>query len=95
MRTAGSFHIRGGGSEEERYALHLATTVQPAARLVYSHFKAFGAEGRLLTRREPRFQHRLVYEVHLPGSPAALQALNEMGVLSDSFDWSRVSPATA
>jgi hypothetical protein len=40
----------------------------------------------LLTRREPRFQHRLVYEVRVKGTPAALQALNEMGVLSDSFE---------
>ena len=54
--------------------------------MAYSQFKALGAEGELLTRREPRFQHRLVYEVHLKGSPAALQALNEMGVLSDSFE---------
>ena len=47
---------------------------------------AMRAEGELLTRREPRFQHRLVYEVHLKGMPAALQALNEMGVLSDAFE---------
>ena len=64
----------------------MATTVQAAAKMVYSLFKAYGAEGELLTRREPRFQHRLVYEVHLKGSPAALQALNEMGVLSDNFE---------
>ena len=49
-------------------------------------FKSYGAEGELVTRREPRFHHRLVYEVHLQGTPAALQALNEMGVLSDSFE---------
>jgi DNA-binding protein WhiA len=85
VRTSGSFHIRGGDSDEERYALHLVTTVRPAARLVYSHFKAFGAEGRLFTRREPRFRRRLLYEVHLAGSPATLQALNELGVLTDSF----------
>ena len=52
VRTTGSFHIRGGVTDEERYGLHLATTVQAAARLVYSHFKAFGAEGQLRTRRE-------------------------------------------
>ncbi len=85
VRTTGSFHIRGGSTEEERYGLHLSSTVQGAARLIYSYFKAFGAEGRLLTRREARFQRRLVYEVHLSGSPAMLQALNELGVLSDSF----------
>ena len=54
--------------------------------MAYSQFKAFGAEGELVTRREPRFRQRLVYEVHLKGTPAALQALNEMGVLSDSFE---------
>jgi cell division protein WhiA len=85
VRTTGSFHIRGGVTDEERYGVHLATTVQSAARLMYSHFKAFGAEGQLRTRRESRFQRRLVYEVHLAGSPATLQALNELGVLSDSF----------
>jgi DNA-binding protein WhiA len=86
VHTAGTFLIRGGTSEDDRYEIRLATTVQGAAKLVYSQFKALGAEGELLTRREARFQHRLVYEVHLKGTPAALQALNEMGVLSDSFE---------
>lgn len=85
VRTTGSFHIRGGVTEEERFGVHLATTVQAAARVMYSHFKAFGAEGQLRTRRESRFQRRLVYEVHLAGSPATLQALNELGVLTDAF----------
>jgi len=82
VHTAGTFLIRGGTSDEERYEIRVATTVQAAARMVYSYFKALGAEGQLFTSREPRFRHRLVYEVHLPGTPAALQALNEIGVLS-------------
>jgi DNA-binding protein WhiA len=86
VHTAGSFLIRGGSSDDERYEIVVGTTVQAAAKMVYSQFKAFGAEGELLTRREPRFQHRLVYEVRLKGTPSALQALNEMGVLSDSFE---------
>jgi DNA-binding protein WhiA len=86
VHTAGSFLIRGGTTDEERYEVRLVTTVQAAAKMAYSQFKAFGAEGELLTRREPRFQHRLMYEVHLKGSPATLQALNEMGMLSDSFE---------
>ena len=85
MHTAGSFHIRGGETDEQRYEVQLATTVQAAAKAAYSQFKAFGAEGELLTSREPRFRHRLFYEVHLKGSPATLQALNEMGVLTDNF----------
>jgi cell division protein WhiA len=86
MHTAGSFLIRGGSTEAERYEIRIATTVQSGAKLAYSMFKSFGADGELVTRREPRFHHRLVYEVHLRGAPAALQALNEMGVLSDSFE---------
>jgi DNA-binding protein WhiA len=86
MHTAGTFLIKGGTSDEERYEIRVATTVQGAARMVYSQFKGLGAEAQLLTSREPRFLHRLVYEVHLPGTPAALQALNEMGVLTDSFE---------
>jgi len=86
VHTAGTFLIKGGATDAERYEIRLATTVQSAAKMAYSQFKAFGAEGELVTTREPRFQHRLVYEVHLKGSPAALQALNEMGVLSDSFE---------
>ncbi|MFH0915362.1 MAG: DNA-binding protein WhiA [bacterium] len=85
MHTAGTFVIRGGVTDEERYEIRLATTVQGAAKMVYSQFKAFGAEGELLTRREPRFRRRLVYEVHLKGTPPALQALNEMGALGDNF----------
>lgn len=86
VHTAGSFLIRGGTGDHERYEIRVATTVQAAAKMVYSQFKAFGAEGDLLTRREARLQQRLVYEVHVKGTPAALQALNEMGVLSDSFE---------
>jgi DNA-binding protein WhiA len=86
VHTGGTFLIRGGSSDEERYEIHVATTLQGAAKLVYSLFKALGVEGELLASREPRFRHRLVYEVHLPGCPAALQALNEMGVLSDNFE---------
>jgi len=86
VHTAGSFVIRGGATEVERYEICLASTVQGATKMAYSLFKAYGAEGELLTRREPRFGHRLVYEVRLKGSPPALQALNEMGVLSDRFE---------
>jgi cell division protein WhiA len=86
MHTAGTFLIHGGSSEAERYEIRIATTVQAGAKLAYSVFKGYGAEGDLVTRREPRFHHRLVYEVHLRGTPSALQALNEMGVLSDSFE---------
>jgi len=86
VHTAGTFLIKGGTSAEERYEIRVATTVQSAAKMVYSQFKALGAEGELLTCREPRFRHRLVYEVHLKGAPAAMQSLNEMGVLSDSFE---------
>lgn len=85
MHTAGTFVIRGGATEAERYEILVATTVQGAAKMVYSLFKAYGADGELLTRREPRFRHRLIYEVRLKGTPAALQGLNEMGALSDSF----------
>lgn len=86
VHTAGSFLIKGGSSDQERYEIRVSTTVQGAAKMVYSQFKALGAEGQLLTSREPRFRHRLLYEVRLPGTPAALQALNEMGVLTDDFD---------
>ena len=85
VRATGTFHIRSGGSDEERYGLHIATSVQAAAKLVYSYFKQYGATGELGTRREPRFKRRLMYEVHLQGSPSMLQALNELGILSDSF----------
>jgi DNA-binding protein WhiA len=85
VRTAGTFVIRGGATDAERYEIRLATTVQGAAKMVYSQFKAYGAEGDLLTTREPRFNRRLVYEVHVKGTPPALQILNEMGALSDSF----------
>ncbi len=86
VRTSGTFHILGGASEEQgRYALHLSTISRLAAHMVYSYFKDYGAEGRLMTRREPRFRRRLLYEVHLPGSPPMLQALNELGILTDSF----------
>ena len=85
LHTAGTFLIRGGAGDDERYEVSISTTTQAAAKLAYSQFKAFGAEGELSTRREQRLQQRLVYEVHIKGSPATIQALNEMGALSDSF----------
>lgn len=85
LHTAGTFLIRGGVSDDQRYEVRLSTTVQAAAKIAYSQFKTFGAEGELFTRREQRLQQRLVYEVHIKGSPATIQALNEMGALSDSF----------
>lgn len=85
LHTAGTFLIRGGVADDQRYEVRLATTVQSTAKIAYSQFKAFGAEADLVTRREQRLQQRLVYEVHVKGSPATIQALNEMGALSDSF----------
>lgn len=85
VRSSGTFHIRGGSGGEEKYGVQIITSVQPAARLVYSYFKSLGAEAQLMVRREPRFQRRLLYEVHLWGSIKNLQALNELGVISDSF----------
>lgn len=85
IHTAGLFLIRGGASEDDRYEIRLSTTIQAAAKMAFSQFKAYGAEGELLTCREPRFQRRLLYELRLKGTPPVLQALNEMGVLSDSF----------
>ncbi|NLT35589.1 MAG: DNA-binding protein WhiA [Gaiellales bacterium] len=85
VRCSGTFHIRGGSEGHERYGVQVTTSVQPAARLVYSFFKSMGAEAQLVVRREPRFQRRLLYEVHLWGSIKNLQMLNELGVISDSF----------
>ena len=93
VRTSGSFHIRGGTSEEDRYGLHLSTTVQPAARLAYSHFKAFGAEGRLLTRREPRLHRRLRLRGASGGHrPRCCRRSTSSGVLTDSFRSGPASP---
>lgn len=84
LRTTGTFRIKGG-STGERYALRMETTLRSAVERVYSHLKSYGVDGNLVTRRELRLQKRLVYQIDIEGSPAALQAFNEMGILSDSF----------
>lgn len=84
MRAAGTFHIRGGEGDQ-RYGVHVSTNVQSAAKRVYSYLKSMGADADLVVRREPRFQRRLMYEVHLSGTMTNLQTLNELGILSDSF----------
>lgn len=84
MRAAGTFHIRGGEGDD-RYSVHVSTSVQFAAKRVYSYLKGLGAEAELFVRREPRFHRRLLYEVHLAGTVTNLQVLNEVGILSDSF----------
>ena len=53
VHTAGTFLIRGGTREEDRYEIRVASTVQLAVKMVYSYFKALGAEGQLITSREP------------------------------------------
>ena len=85
MRVAGTLHIRGGGSEGGRYGLDVRTTVQAVARRFYLYLKGMGVDAELAARREARFQRRLVYEVRLPGAMASVQALNELGVVSDAF----------
>lgn len=85
LHTAGSFVIHGGKNDPERYEIRVVTTVQRVAKMVYSEFRAFGAEGEFITRREQAFSRRLVYEVRFRGTPAALQLLNEAGLLSDRF----------
>ena len=96
-------HPRGTRSTTERYEIRVATTVQAAAKMVYSQFKAFGAEGELLTRARAALPAPAGVRGARQGVAGGAAGLNEMGVLSDNFElraghrcagWSR-RPAAA
>lgn len=70
---------------DTRYAVHVRTSVRVVARRLYGYLKSIGAQAELAVVREPRFERRLLYEVREIGGAGNLQALNELGILSDGF----------
>jgi DNA-binding protein WhiA len=77
FHTAGSAHLRGRG----QISVHLDLSSSAVARRAFSALRGFGAESEIRTYRQQAFGKQTRYQLHVRGSPRALQLLNEAGVL--------------
>jgi cell division protein WhiA len=76
--TAGRLHLRGRGE----VSLHLDVAAPAIARRVFRLLKSFGVDAQIRTYERRALELGTRYEVHVEGSPRALQTLNEAGVVT-------------
>ena len=81
VRTAGTLHLRSGGS----LAVHLDVASAAVARRAFVLLRGFGVAAEIRTYRRHAFGREARYELHLGGDPRALQTLNEAGVLGPTL----------
>jgi cell division protein WhiA len=77
FHTAGSAHLRGRGE----VSVHLDLGSSRAARRAFSLLRTAGVESEIRTYRRPSFDRATRFQLHVPGTPAALRLLHEAGVL--------------
>ena len=81
IRMDGSLHLLGG----ERFALHLSSENAAVARLSLRLLgDLYGITGKVTVRRS-KLSNANNYLVYVDWQPGLGQALNELGVLDDSF----------
>jgi DNA-binding protein WhiA len=80
FHTAGSLRLRGHG--QFSVLLDLAESV--VARRAVGLVRAFGVEAEIRTYPRRAFEGTTRYQLHVPGSPRALEVLHEAGVLSSA-----------
>jgi cell division protein WhiA len=76
-RTAGTLHLRGGGS----IALHMDVGSPAVARRAFSLLRGFGAVAEIRAYRRHAFGRETRFELHLEEDPRVVQVLNEAGVV--------------
>lgn len=81
VRTAGTLHLRSGGS----LAVHLDVASPAVARRAFALLRGFGVSAEIRTYRRHAFGREARYELHLGDDPRALQTLNEAGVLGSTL----------
>ncbi|MCC6224400.1 MAG: DNA-binding protein WhiA [Thermoleophilia bacterium] len=81
VRTAGTLHLRAGGS----LAVHLDVGGAAVARRAFALLRGFGVAAEIRTYRRHAFGREARYELHLGDDPRALQTLNEAGVLGSAL----------
>jgi cell division protein WhiA len=77
FHSAGRAHLEGKG----QISVHLDFADAAIARRAFSSLRTFAVASEIRTYRQHAFGHANRYQLHVAGSPRALQFLNEAGVL--------------
>ena len=77
FHSAGSFHLRGRGE----VSLELDLSSSAVARRAFVLLRAFGVDSEIRTYRQRAFGRRTRYQLHVSGTPVAVEALRRAGVL--------------
>ncbi len=77
FHSAGRAHLEGKG----KISVHLDLAGAAVARRAFTSLRAFGVSSEIRTYRQRAFNRENRYQLHVSGSPRALQLLNEAGVL--------------
>jgi DNA-binding protein WhiA len=78
FHTAGSLHLRSGGS----FSLHLDLAESAVARRAFGLLRGLGVDAEIRTYRQRALRGATRYQLHVLGSPRALEVLVEAGVVS-------------
>jgi hypothetical protein len=78
FHTAGSLHLRGHGE----LSFHLDLSTSAVARRAFSLLRELAVESEIRTYRQPAFDRPMRYQLHVAGSTATLEALQEAGVVA-------------
>jgi len=77
FHAAGSVHLRGRGE----LSVHLDLGASAAARRAFSLLRSLGVDSEIRTYRRRSFDRATRFQLHVPGTDAALRPLHEAGVL--------------
>jgi len=77
FHSAGRAHLEGKG----RISVHLDLAGAAAARRAFASLRSFGVTCEIRTYHQRAFEHANRFQLHVAGSPRALQLLNEAGIL--------------
>ncbi|MEX2212337.1 MAG: DNA-binding protein WhiA [Gaiellaceae bacterium] len=78
FHSAGSVHLHGRG----RISLHLDLASSGTARRAFSLLRSFAVDSEIRTYRQRAFGQATRYQLHVEGTPRALDVLQEAGVLT-------------
>jgi DNA-binding protein WhiA len=81
FHSAGRAHLEGKG----RISVHLDLAGAAVARRAFAGLRNFGVTSEIRTYHQRAFEHANRFQLHVAGSPRALQLLNEAGVLDASL----------
>ena len=89
FHSAGRAHLEGKG----QISVHLDFAGAAVARRAFASLRAFGVASEIRTYRQRAFNRDNRYQLHVSGSPRALQFLNEAGGLDSGLAPIEVPPS--